>query len=270
MPELPEVETTRAGIAPLIEGRVVDDVLLRARSLRQPLRPDLRRQLSGQRIEAVARRAKYLILRTEGGGLLIHLGMSGSLRFVPTSLPPQRHDHVDLVFGDHCLRLRDPRRFGLVLWQDGDPLAHPLLRDLGPEPLTDDFDGAYLYRVSRGRRLAVKALLMDSHIVVGIGNIYANEALFAAGIHPARAAGRIAEARYRVLAKQARGILAEAIARGGTTLRDFRNEQGRPGYFAQRLQVYGRGGEPCPRCARPITRGEIAQRSSFYCPHCQR
>ncbi len=270
MPELPEVETTRAGIAPLIRDRPIGQVILRAASLRQPLAPELASRLPGQRVHAVERRGKYLILRLDDGSLLLHLGMSGSLRFLPATTPPGKHDHVDLVFGGDCLRLRDPRRFGLLLWTDGEPLNHPLLRDLGPEPLSDGFDADFLYRVSRKRATAIKPFLMNSRIVVGIGNIYANEALFAAGIHPKRAAGRISAVRYRLLVHHIRRILEAAIAQGGTTLNDFRNEQGKPGYFAQRLQVYGRGQEPCPKCARPIQQALIGQRSSYYCAHCQR
>ncbi len=270
MPELPEVETTRAGIAPLIEQRRVSGVELRATTLRQALDPALKDLLPGQRVQRVWRRGKYLILSLEQGSLLLHLGMSGSLRFVRADLPAGKHDHVDLVFGDHCLRLRDPRKFGTLLWTADDPLAHRLLRHLGPEPLSDAFDADWLYRRSRDRKLAIKSFIMHGQTVVGVGNIYANEALFAAGIQPKRACGRISQVRYRLLVTHIKQILQAAIEQGGTTLRDFQNERGQPGYFAQRLQVYGHAGEPCPKCARPITQAVIGQRSSYYCTHCQR
>jgi formamidopyrimidine-DNA glycosylase len=271
MPELPEVETTRRGIAPHLEGGRIGALLVRQRRLRWPVPEALEAELPGRRIEAVQRRAKYLLLRLDRGTLILHLGMSGSLRVLDADTPPGPHDHLDLVLEDgRCLRLRDPRRFGAVLWTGGDPDAHPLLRALGPEPLGGAFDGEHLFRVSRGRRVAVKHLLMNSHVVVGVGNIYANEALFLAGIHPRRAAGRIALARYRGLAAAVRQVLSEAIAQGGTTLRDFSHADGSPGYFALSLRVYGRAGEPCPGCGGPLSQCRIGQRSSFFCPRCQR
>lgn len=270
MPELPEVETTRAGIAPLIEGKQVSGIELRAATLRQPLDPALKRLLPGQCVRRVWRRGKYLILTLDRGSLLIHLGMSGSLRFVRADLAAEKHDHVDLVFGGHCLRLRDPRKFGTLLWTRDDPLEHRLLRHLGPEPLSDAFDADWLHARSRGRRLAIKSFIMNGQTVVGVGNIYANEALFAAGIQPKRACGRISRVRYQLLVGHIKRILQAAIEQGGTTLRDFQNEQGQPGYFAQQLQVYGRAGKPCPNCARPISQTVIGQRSSYYCAHCQR
>ncbi len=271
MPELPEVETTRRGIEPHVKGRRVTGVVVRQRRLRWPVPRALERALPGQVIRAVERRAKYLLLVTDAGTAIVHLGMSGSLRLVPADSAPGPHDHVDLVLDDgNCLRLTDPRRFGALLWTRTDPTRHRLLRDLGPEPFDAAFDGAWLYRRSRGRRVAVKSFLMDSHTVAGVGNIYANEALFLAGIHPARPAGRISRQRYERLAKSVRDILQQAIARGGTTLRDFVGGDGRPGYFQQTLRVYGRAGEPCMQCGAPIRATRIGQRSTFYCPRCQR
>lgn len=270
MPELPEVETTRCGIAPHLVGRRIEEVIVRQGRLRWPVPRGLAGRLRGQRLQAVGRRGKYLLLGFDQGTLLVHLGMSGSLRIVPAHTPAGRHDHLDLCFsGGRVLRLTDPRRFGAVLWSGGDPLAHPRLAALGPEPLDEAFDGAYLYRRSRGRRGAVKPFIMDGKLVVGVGNIYANEALFAAGIHPARAAGRIGRERYERLAEAIKTVLHAAIAQGGTTLRDFVGGDGRPGYFAQQLAVYGREGAPCPRCATPIRQTTLGQRASYYCPHCQ-
>lgn len=272
MPELPEVETTRRGISPHICGLRVAAVHVRQRQLRQPVPVTLQRDLVGQCIERVERRGKYLLLRTAAGTLLMHLGMSGSLRVLPPDGPaPGPHDHVDIVFdGGTVLRLRDPRRFGLALWTAEDPLRHALLKALGPEPLEEAFSGAYLYELSRGRRTAVKAFIMDGHIVVGVGNIYASEALYLAGIHPARAAGRISAARYDRLAAGIRRVLAAAIEQGGTTLRDFSGGDGQPGYFAQRLMVYGRDGQPCRACGAEIRSIRQSQRSSFFCVSCQR
>lgn len=272
MPELPEVETTRRGIAPHVHGRRVTAVRVRERRLRQPVSPALQKELTGQVVEEVARRGKYLLLRSAAGTLIMHLGMSGSLRVLGADAPaPATHDHLDLVFdGDVVLRLRDPRRFGLALWTREDPSVHPLLAALGPEPLEGGFSGAHLHALSRGRRSAVKAFIMDSHVVVGVGNIYASEALYQAGIHPLRAAGRISAQRYDRLAEAIRAVLREAIRQGGTTLRDFTGGDGRPGYFAQRLAVYGREGEPCPGCGGAIRSIRQLQRSSYFCPACQR
>jgi len=271
VPELPEVETTLRGVRPYLEGRRIERLAVRDARLRYPVPADLGAALAGQRIHGLRRRGKYLLLDLDRGNLLIHLGMSGSLRMLPASTQPGPHDHIDLILADGpCLRLRDPRRFGAFLWLASPAEAHPLLAHLGPEPLGDGFDGDYLHRVSRGRRSAVKPFIMDAGIVVGVGNIYANEALFLAGIHPNRAAGRIGLDRYRTLAGRIRAVLAAAIEQGGTSLRDFVQEDGSPGYFAQSLQVYGRGGEPCPTCAAPIRQRRIGQRSSFYCPRCQR
>ena len=270
MPELPEVETTRRGIAPLVEGRRVSRVVVRQPRLRWPVPEELPELLARRTLQRVERRAKYLLLRFGHGTLILHLGMSGSLRVVPPRTPPEKHDHFDLVLGGRCLRLRDPRRFGAVLWTGEDPARHPLLANLGPEPLEAAFDGAHLHRRSRGRATAVKNFIMDGRIVVGVGNIYASEALFEAGIHPARPCGRISLERYRRLADAIRRTLAHAIEQGGTTLRDFRQADGRPGYFVQALKVYGREGAPCPRCGAPVRQRVIGQRSSFYCGRCQR
>lgn len=270
MPELPEVETTRRGIAPLLEGRRIVQVRVRQAQLRWPVPASLGRRLAGVTVDAVERRAKYLLLRTGSGTLILHLGMSGSLRVVPADVPPGKHDHVDLVLEDgRCLRLRDPRRFGAVLFTRDPPERHPLLRSLGPEPLQESFDGDYLYTRSRGRRVTVKAFLMDSRIVVGVGNIYANEALFLAGIAPSRPAGRISRQRYLRLAEAVREVLREAITAGGTTLRDFAAVDGAPGYFALALKVYDRAGEPCLHCGDPIRSRRLGQRSTYYCARCQ-
>lgn len=270
MPELPEVETTRRGIAPYITGHRISGVIVREPRLRWPIPPDLGQKLGGRRIQSVGRRGKYLLLEADQGAVVIHLGMSGSLRLVDPAEPPQRHDHLDILFWNgRCLRLRDPRRFGAVLWVESDPRDHGLLARLGPEPLENDFDGDYLYGRSRGRRTAIKPFLMDNRIVVGVGNIYACESLYLAGIHPLRPAGRISRNRYRRLASSVRQTLCQAIAAGGTTLRDFLSSEGRPGYFRQQLQVYGRAGEPCPRCSTPIRQVRQGQRSTFFCGRCQ-
>ncbi|MGY1408410.1 bifunctional DNA-formamidopyrimidine glycosylase/DNA-(apurinic or apyrimidinic site) lyase [Luteimonas sp. A611] len=275
MPELPEVETTRAGLAPHVEGRRVRTVILRRPDLRWPIPPEVAGQLPGQRIDTVRRRAKYLLLDTAAGSALLHLGMSGSLRVLPADTPLRAHDHVDVVLDDsgpdpgRVLRFNDPRRFGCLLWQPAGEI-HPLLRGLGPEPLSDDFDGDYLFARSRGRSAPVKTFLMDQRIVVGVGNIYAAEALHAAGIAPLRAAGRVSRERYRLLADAVRRILVHAIGRGGTTLRDFLSPDGAPGYFVQELSAYGRGGMPCPRCGRALRQASIGQRATVWCGHCQR
>lgn len=274
MPELPEVETTRRGLAPHLEGRRIAAVTLRRPDLRWPIPPQVARLLPGQRIEAVRRRAKYLLLDTEAGSALLHLGMSGSLRVLPARTPVTAHDHVDFALeasrgGDRVLRFNDPRRFGCLLWQPPGK-THELLRDLGPEPLSDAFDGDYLFARSRGRKAPVKVFLMDQKVVVGVGNIYAAEALFAAGISPLRPAGQVSLQRYRALAEAVQAILAAAIARGGTTLRDFISPDGAPGYFEQELSAYGRGGEPCPRCGRALKSAAIGQRATAWCGHCQR
>ncbi|MBC6942595.1 MAG: bifunctional DNA-formamidopyrimidine glycosylase/DNA-(apurinic or apyrimidinic site) lyase [Xanthomonadales bacterium] len=270
MPELPEVETTRRGLLPHLVGRRVRAVVVRQPQLRWPIAAELVAQLPGQRIEAVERRAKYLLVHTRVGSALLHLGMSGSLRIVPERTPPGPHDHVDWRLDDrHLLRLTDPRRFGCELWQLPGTL-HPLLRRLGPEPLGDGFDGDHLWQRARGRGAAVKTFIMDQSVVVGVGNIYASEALFEAGIDPRRAAGRVARERYRRLAQTIRRVLARAIERGGTTLRDFIAPDGARGYFEQELAVYGRAGEPCRACGTAIAQAVLGQRATYWCPRCQR
>lgn len=270
MPELPEVETTRRGVAPHLVGRAVTAVAVRDGRLRWPVPPDLDARLLGQRLEAVERRAKYLLFRFAAGTLLVHLGMSGSLRVVPAGLPPGPHDHVDLAFGTRALRLRDPRRFGSLHWVRGDASAHPLLARLGPEPLGDDFTPERLHAVARRRRVSAKSLLMDGRVVVGVGNIYANESLFRAGIRPTRRSDRLTRADCERLTTAVKAVLTEAIACGGTTLRDFVHEDGQPGYFRIALEAYGRGGEPCPRCGGTMKALRVGQRATVYCPHCQR
>jgi formamidopyrimidine-DNA glycosylase len=272
VPELPEVETTRRGIAPAVVGRKVRSMVVRERRLRWALDSDLEKVICGQRITAVDRRGKYLLVRFKNGTLLLHLGMSGSLRVLHPPVPVERaHDHFDIVLDvGAVLRYHDPRRFGSAIWVSGDPFAHSLLAGLGPEPLEDGFDGAYLYRASRGRVAAVKSFLMDGRIVVGVGNIYASEALFMAGIDPRRAAGRVALARYERLSEAVREVLGEAIRKGGTTLRDYVSGTGDPGWFGLSLKVYGRAGEPCRACATPIRGFVLAQRSTYLCPSCQR
>lgn len=270
MPELPEVETTRRGIEPFLAGHRVTRVVLRRRDLRWPIPRAISTKLPGQRIASVTRRAKYLLLNTEAGSALLHLGMSGSLRIVDPALAPARHDHYDLELDSgKALRFRDPRRFGCLLWQPPGHV-HPLLQHLGPEPLGGAFDGDWLWHASRGRTAAVKTFLMDQSVVVGVGNIYASEVLFAAGVHPKRAAGAVSRARYARIAGEIRRILAYATTRGGTTLRDFIAPDGAPGYFEQKLMVYGRAGEPCKTCGTSIRAAVIGQRMSYWCPHCQR
>lgn len=270
MPELPEVETTRRGIAPFLVGRKVQALRIRQRALRWPVPAELERHLLGAQLSAVERRAKYLLIHTESGAALLHLGMSGSLRVLPADQPVRAHDHFDIVLDSGlCLRFNDPRRFGCLLWQPKG-VVHPLLAELGPEPFDPIFTGEYLYQRAGGRRSAVKHFLMDQRTVVGVGNIYAAEALFQAGIDPRRAAGRIAKDRYRELASAVRAILAYAIERGGTTLRDFLQPDGEPGYFEQELQVYGRAGLPCKVCGSAIRSLRLGQRASCYCPSCQR
>jgi len=269
MPELPEVETTRRGIAPHIHEQKIRDVIVRQAKLRWPIPRGLKQKLSGSEITGVQRRGKYLLISVDGGSLILHLGMSGSLRIVDADLPPGKHDHVDIVLGSgKCLRFHDPRRFGALLWSK-EPLKHELIRTLGPEPLDESFNADYLFKASRGRKVAVKNFIMDSHVVVGVGNIYASESLFMAGIHPTRPAGRVSKARYAVLVDAIKQVLSRAIEQGGTTLKDFVREDGKPGYFAQSLNVYGRDGEAC-NCGGVIRKKVIGQRSSFYCPDCQK
>jgi formamidopyrimidine-DNA glycosylase len=273
MPELPEVEVTRRGIARHIEGHRIISATVRNPGLRWPVPPDLGKKLAGLSIGRITRRAKYLLFGTGEGTLILHLGMSGSLRLLPASAapPPEKHDHVDLVLdNDSILRFTDPRRFGAMLWVTGDVMRHPLLAQLGPEPLTERFNGRVLHEQKRGRSASIKQVLMNSRVVAGVGNIYANEALFSAGIHPATAAGRIGLTRYERLAQAVKETLNRAIEAGGSSLRDFVNSEGKPGYFQQQYWVYGRTGQPCRKCGIPIIHVTQGQRSSFYCPYCQR
>ncbi len=271
MPELPEVEITHRGIAPHISGKRVTRVVVREPRLRWPVPRRLALEFTGQTIIGVSRRGKYLLLATDAGTAILHLGMSGSLRVVAADTAGGKHDHVDIVFNDRqALRLTDPRRFGALLWTRRPPEQHKLLRDLGPEPLGSAFTGAYLHALSRGRKVAVKNFIMNSHNVVGIGNIYANEALYMAGIHPGRAAGRISKKKYELLVEVVREVLNDSIAQGGTTLRDFVNSEGQPGYFRLELNVYGKRGEPCISCRTLIREIRQGQRATFYCPECQR
>jgi formamidopyrimidine-DNA glycosylase len=271
LPELPEVETTRRGIEPYLKGQAIAALVVREPRLRWPIPPELPSRLEGQVVIEVGRRGKYLLLAAGRGTLLSHLGMSGSLRVCGPGQPPRKHDHFDLVLGSGlCLRFHDPRRFGCLLWIEGDPAAHPLLAGLGPEPLEAGFTGRYLRGRAESRGTPVKALVMDSHVVVGVGNIYANEALFMAGILPSRPAGRVSLERYERLAEAIKQVLAASIAQGGTTLRDFVNEAGHPGYFQQTLRVYGRAGEPCRSCGEAIRLERLGQRATYWCPRCQR
>ena len=272
MPELPEVEVTRRGIAPELVGRRVSGGVTRTARLRYPLLPELPRLLKGKTLLAVRRRGKYLLLDFGAGTLLLHLGMSGSLRLLPRGAPPQKHDHLDLEFGDRLLRLRDPRRFGAVLWLTGDDEIqhHPLLAGLGIEPLEEVFTPDWLHAATRGRNTPIKQLLMDGHLVVGIGNIYASESLYRARIDPRTAAGRIALKRYQRLVPVIRATLEAAIDAGGSSLRDFIASDGSSGYFQQQYFVYGRAGEPCRVCGKAIRSLRQGQRATFYCPQCQR
>lgn len=271
MPELPEVETTRRGVEPHVVGHKVSDLRVYDRRLRWPVPADLRAQLAGRVIDRVDRRSKYLLFRVGADTLLVHLGMTGSLR-VHTSVPERRaHDHVDLVL-EHgvTLRYHDPRRFGAVLWIAGPAERHPLLRHLGPEPLDGAFDADYLWKATRGRRAAIKLALMDNHLVVGVGNIYANEALFRAGIRPSTPAGRLSRPRLSRLVEETRDVLTEAIAKGGSTLRDYVDATGEPGYFQLDYYVYGRAGLPCRRCGTRVKLTRQGQRATHHCPRCQR
>jgi formamidopyrimidine-DNA glycosylase len=271
VPELPEVETTRRGIAPYARRRRIVELAVYEPRLRWPVARDLPRKVAGQRIERVARRAKYLVLGLEGGGsLLVHLGMSGNLRAVPPGTQRLKHDHFDLLLDTGvALRFNDPRRFGSLLYAESDPDLHPLLKDLAPEPLGAAFDTDYLWRVTRGRRVSIKALLMNSHLVVGVGNIYASEALFRARIRPQRPARSLQRPEVARLVRAVRAVLKLAIKAGGTTLRNYRGADGLPGYFKQRLYVYERKGEPCRRCRTPVRALTQGQRSTYYCPSCQ-
>lgn len=271
MPELPEVETTRSGIAPHAVGKVIAELIVREPRLRWRVPSELAAEARGQRIRTLTRRAKYLLFGLGNGTIILHLGMSGSLRVLPAATPPLLHDHVDIALkSGPVLRFNDPRRFGSVLWTREDPLLHPLLRSLAPEPLSDEFDTAYLIKAAQRRKVAIKQLIMNSQVVVGVGNIYASEALFRAGIRPRRAAGRLKAVEFDALVKAIKQVLRDAIRQGGTTLRDYVNADGMPGYFRQKLFVYERAGEPCHVCKTPIKQLVQGARSTYFCQHCQR
>ncbi len=270
MPELPEVETVCRGLAPHLENRILLGACTREARLRWPIPADLDALTRGQRIHRLTRRGKYLLAQLDNGTLIMHLGMSGSLRLTDASIAPGKHDHFDLLLEDgRVLRYRDPRRFGALLWS-AHPEQHPLIAHLGVEPLTEAFDGGSLYAMCRNRTTAIKLLLMDAHLIVGVGNIYANEALFHAGIDPRLAAGKLSRPRCTRLVDAIRETLLQAIAAGGSSLRDFVDGHGNPGYFQQGYFVYGRAGEPCQVCATPVRQIRQNARSSFFCPHCQR
>lgn len=271
MPELPEVETTRRGLAPHLINQRIRTAVVRNPALRVPVPRGLARRLEGATISSVERRGKYLLIGCGKGTLIVHLGMSGRLWLVDAGAKAGAHDHFDLVLeSGRIVRLRDPRRFGLVVWQERNPLEHPLLASIGPEPLSSDFSGAWLYEATRNRSAAVKLVLMDSHVIAGVGNIYASEALFRAGINPKLPARRIGRGRYDTLALRIRETLEAAIKAGGSTLRDYVGGDGQAGYFQDEHLVYGRGGEPCRTCGAPIREFRQGARATFYCPACQR
>ena len=269
MPELPEVEVSRLGIKPHITEQVVNKVLIHNARLRWPV-PDEVKTIETLKITNVRRRAKYLLLDTEIGSVILHLGMSGHLRIVPIEEPLKKHDHVEFHFANgKALRLNDARRFGACLWQAPD-CDHTLFSKLGPEPLTDDFTAVHLYERSRGKKVAIKQFIMDNHVVVGVGNIYANESLFKAGIHPQKEAGKVSLKRFQLLTPIIKDTLAAAIEQGGTTLKDFSQSDGKPGYFAQQLLVYGRKGQPCMSCETILQEVRLGQRSTIFCSQCQK
>ncbi|WP_148717251.1 bifunctional DNA-formamidopyrimidine glycosylase/DNA-(apurinic or apyrimidinic site) lyase [Chitinolyticbacter meiyuanensis] len=270
MPELPEVETTRRGIAPHVDAARVTELIVREHRLRWPIPPELAEHVTDQPLLALERRAKYLLFRFPAGTLIVHLGMSGTLRALTEAFPPEKHDHVDIVFDNgRRLRFRDPRRFGAVLWQNGNPLTHPLLAALGPEPLSDDFSADHLAAQLARRQSAVKQVIMDNHIVVGVGNIYASESLFRARVDPRRAAASLSRIEIENLTKSVKETLADAIAQGGSTLRDFVDSDGREGYFLLQCYAYGREGEPCRVCGTTIQQIRQGQRATYFCPSCQ-
>lgn len=270
MPELPEVETTRRGLLPSLVGRKILAVRTRHAALRYPLPRTLGRLLVGSHLCGIDRRGKYLLFRFQHGTLIVHLGMSGSLRLVPSEEPAGKHDHLDIAFGRQVMRLRDPRRFGAVLWVEGDAASHPLIAVLGIEPLSQEFDGDWMYRATRGRSTPIKLFLMDSHLIVGVGNIYASESLFRSGIDPRTPAGQLSRPRCRRLAESIKTTLEAALAAGGSTLRDFIHSDGGSGWFQQQHFVYGREGGPCRCCGTSIRALRLGQRSTFFCPRCQR
>ncbi|MBL1457106.1 MAG: bifunctional DNA-formamidopyrimidine glycosylase/DNA-(apurinic or apyrimidinic site) lyase [Methylophaga sp.] len=271
MPELPEVETTRRGIAPYIENQQVKQIVIRDSRLRWPITDNLEEKLCGKIIQSVSRRAKYLLLHTHEGTLFIHLGMSGRLRILTMFQPAEKHDHVDIVFANNIiLRFTDPRRFGAVLWTTEPPLQHPLLHHLGPEPLEADFDAEYMFQRSRKRQVSIKTFIMNAEIVVGVGNIYASESLFLSAIHPQLIAAKLTKKQAVKLVAAIKLTLEKAIVAGGTTLRDFRDSEGKPGYFAQELWVYARQNQDCKQCGHPIELIRQSQRATYFCPYCQK
>jgi formamidopyrimidine-DNA glycosylase len=271
MPELPEVETTRRGLEPHVVGRRIRDVVVRNRNLRWPVPRNLARTLRGEEVRGIRRRGKYLLFDMRNGHLLVHLGMSGRLTLVPEGEPARKHDHVDVRFeGSRAMRLTDPRRFGAMLWLADPAEGHALLKGLGLEPFDEAFDGTALHQLARGRKVAVKNFLMNARVVTGVGNIYASEALFRARVDPRTPAGRISAARWERIATAVRDTLSRAVEKGGTTLRDFASAEGEAGYFLAECAVYGREGKPCRRCRTPIRAIRQGQRSTFFCPTCQR
>lgn len=270
MPELPEVETTRRGITQHILKQPVESVIIRIPKLRWPIPKSIATDLPGLKVLNIERRAKYLLLQFATGTLIIHLGMSGRLQILNKKTAPQKHDHVDFTFANGtCLRYTDPRRFGSILWTTDAPLQHKLLKNLGPEPFAAEFTSKYLFAQNQNKKAAIKKLIMDSQIVVGVGNIYASEALFAAKIDPRKAAQDVTLEQCGLLVKHIKRILKLAITQGGTTLKDFLDSSGKPGYFSQKLQVYGRDKQPCNICSSPIQSLQLGQRNTFFCESCQ-
>ena len=270
MPELPEVETTICGIRHFLEGSVIERLIVRDRRLRWPVEAGLENKIRGHLVTNLGRRGKYILVHLDQGGLLVHLGMSGSMRVVSPTDGPEKHDHFDLVSSSgHVVRYRDPRRFGCLIYSEGSPAEHVRLSGLGREPLSDNFDGLVLKQASKGKNVNIKTMLMSGSVVVGVGNIYASEVLHLAGIHPLRKCTGISMVKYVRLAEKIKQVLSEAIAKGGTTLQDFVRADGSPGYFERELRVYGRAGQPCQTCGTSIRNRIISQRSTFYCPKCQ-
>ena len=269
MPELPEVEVSRMGISPHMIGQTIKAFVFRTPKLRWDIPQELKK-LEGQVIRNISRRAKYLLIETDEGTAIVHLGMSGSLRVLDADFPPAKHDHVDLKLSNgKVLRYNDPRRFGAWLWSAPNE-PHAVLGHMGPEPLTEEFNADYVAEKAKGKRVAVKQFIMDNKIVVGVGNIYANESLFKTRIHPTRPAGKLTKKEWQLLVENIKATLEIAIQQGGTTLKDFAQADGKPGYFAQELLVYGKGGEPCPECGEALQEQKIGQRNTFFCGECQR
>jgi len=269
MPELPEVETCRRGLSPHIEGKTITSVCVRQRRLRWPIPASFEQAVVGQKIVRIERRAKYLVFHCTEGSLLIHLGMSGYLRWLDYTPPAAKHDHVDFIVDGHCLRYSDPRRFGSILWSDQPIFEHRLLKSLGPEPLSAEFNADYIYQRTRNKKVSIKVWLMDQKNVVGVGNIYAQEALFLAGVSPKLVANLLDKPAAKKIAEEVKSVLKQAIRQGGTTLKDFINSEGKPGYFQQQLAVYGRTGLPCIRCKAPLLAEKMAMRNTVWCPSCQ-